>query len=83
MLWALLTFEKYEPTNYDVCGMKRYSQNILQWNKNDMISTKATTGEFSLFEQKNPYCKSLGKKVRLIQNNSFSFDACKNELILL
>ena len=32
-LRALLTFEKYETTNYEVFGMRRYSQNIFQWNK--------------------------------------------------
>ena len=29
-LRALLTFEKYEATYYDVSGMRRYSQNIFQ-----------------------------------------------------
>ena len=39
---TLLTFEKYKTTNYDVSGMRRYSRNILHWNKNDMKSTKMT-----------------------------------------
>ena len=33
---ALLTFEKYETTYYDVYVMRRYSRNIFQWNKNDI-----------------------------------------------
>ena len=35
---ALITFEKYETTNYDVGKIRRYGQNILQWNK---IKTKS------------------------------------------
>ena len=45
-LRALLIFEKYETTNYDISGMRRYSRNKLQWNKNDMNSIKMTNGDF-------------------------------------
>ena len=47
MLGALLTFDKYETTNYDVCGMRRYSRNILQLNKNDIKRMKMTTRDYS------------------------------------
>ena len=40
---TLLIFEKYETTNFDVCGMRRYNWNILQWNKNDIKSMRMTT----------------------------------------
>ena len=40
---AFLTFEKYETTNYEVGGTRRYCQNILQWNKNNMNSMKWPT----------------------------------------
>ena len=43
---VLLHFEKYETTNYDVNGMRRYSWNMFQRNKNDMESTKMTTGDY-------------------------------------
>ena len=43
---ALLTFEKYETTNYGLSGIYRYSQNIFQWNKNNMESTRMTTGDY-------------------------------------
>ena len=43
---ALLTFEKYKITN--VCGMRRYSRNIFQWNKNDIKSRKMTNGDYSI-----------------------------------
>ena len=46
ILRDLLTFEKYETTNYNLSGKRRYSQNILQWNKNDMNSMKMTNGDF-------------------------------------
>ena len=45
MLGTLLTFEKYETTNYDECGMRRYSWHMFQWNKNDMKCMKMTTGD--------------------------------------
>ena len=35
-LWALLTFEKYKTTNFDVYEIRSYSRNIFQWNKNDI-----------------------------------------------
>ena len=31
--WALLTFEKYETINYDVCSTRSYSRNILVCRK--------------------------------------------------
>ena len=43
---ALLTFKKYKTTNYDVSGMRRYNQNIFQWNKNDLQSTKMNNGDY-------------------------------------
>ena len=43
---VLLTFEKYKTTNYDISGMRRYCRNILQWNKNNMKSTKMTNGDY-------------------------------------
>ena len=46
ILQALLLFKKYETTYYDVNGMRRYSQKILQWNTNDMKSMKMTTGDY-------------------------------------
>ena len=45
-LRALLTLEKYEKTNHDICVMRRYGQNIFQWNKNDIKSTRMTTGDY-------------------------------------
>ena len=39
------TFEKYKTTNYDVSGKRRYSRNILQWNKNNMNSMKMINGD--------------------------------------
>ena len=38
-----LILKKYKTMNYDACRMRRYSWNILQWNKNDMKSMKMTT----------------------------------------
>ena len=32
--------------------MGRYNQNILQWNKNDMKSTKITNGDYYLIATK-------------------------------
>ena len=46
MLRALLTLEKYETTNNDVCGMRRCSLNIVQWSKNDTKSMEMTTGDY-------------------------------------
>ena len=46
-LRALLTFEKYETTNYHVSGMRRYTRNVLQWNKNDIKSTRMTNRDYS------------------------------------
>ena len=37
-------------TPSDASGMRRYSRNILQWNKNDMNSSKMTNGDY--FESK-------------------------------
>ena len=48
ILRALLTFEKYETTNYDISGMRRYCRNILQWNKSNLKSTKMTNGDYWL-----------------------------------
>ena len=33
-------------TNDDVYTMRRYSRNILQWNKNNIKSTRMTTGDY-------------------------------------
>ena len=33
--------------NYDLCTMRRYIRNILKWNKNDIKSTRVTTGDYS------------------------------------
>ena len=49
MLRALSLCEKYGTTNYDVSGMRRYSWNILQWNKNDIKSTKMTIETILLY----------------------------------
>ena len=32
--------------NYDVGRMRRHTQNILQWNKNDIKSTRMTNGDY-------------------------------------
>ena len=48
MLRALLIFEKYETTTYD-CRMRSYSQNIFQWNKNEIRSTRMTTGYYCFY----------------------------------
>ena len=37
-----------ETNNYDVCRMRRYTQNILQWNKNDIKGMRMTTGDYFL-----------------------------------
>ena len=34
--------------------MRRYSRNILQWNKNKMISMKMTNGGFSFYSGQHP-----------------------------
>ena len=49
-LRALFTFEKYETINYDVCRMRRYRWNKLQWEENDMKRTKMPTGDYSIFK---------------------------------
>ena len=53
MLQALLLFENYETTNYDVSGMRRYRRIIFQWKKNDMKSTKMTNGDYYKFQSNN------------------------------
>ena len=45
---ALLTSEKYETINYDVCCMRRYSRNILQWTKTMQKAWKCPTGDYDL-----------------------------------
>ena len=52
---ALVTIEKYERTNYDVCRMGRYIRNIFQWNKNKTKSTKMT--QWILLLTQNPQTK--------------------------
>ena len=48
MLQALLTLKKYETTNYDMGGMRMYSRNIFQWNKNDIKSNRMETTYFNV-----------------------------------
>ena len=63
ILRALLTIEKYETRNYDVSGMRRYSWNILQWNKNDTNSMKMTNGDYSFCSRQHP---NSGKNIQQI-----------------
>ena len=49
-LRALLAFEKYKTTNYEIIEIRRYSRNTLQWNKNDM---KTTTGDCWFYAKQN------------------------------
>ena len=45
--YFLLRMLTFLTTNDDVCTMRKNSQNILQWNKSDIKSTKMTTGDYS------------------------------------
>ena len=44
----LSTLPKVQRKNYDVSGMGRYIQNILQWEENYIKSKKMTNGDYFL-----------------------------------
>ena len=49
MLRTLFSFEKYKTNIDEVGGKRRYSENILQWCKNDFKSKNNTNGDYYLF----------------------------------
>ena len=57
-------------TTYDdVCTMRRFSRDILQWNKSDIKSTRVTTGDYSItyclitfFDKTNPTQLKVAKR---------------------
>ena len=42
----LFFYKKKYKKNYDVARMGRYTQNILQWNKNNIKSMRMTNGDY-------------------------------------
>ena len=43
---ALFILKQPETINYDVCRMRRYRQNILQWEENDTECMKRPAGNY-------------------------------------
>ena len=44
--WAPFFSKPTETTNYDVCIMRRYRRNILQWEENDIECMKIPSGDY-------------------------------------
>ena len=59
MLRTLSSFEKYKTNVDDDRGNRRYSQNILQWSKNDFKSKKTTNGDYS-------FCRHINLRIKFI-----------------
>ena len=47
MMWALFISKPTETTNYDVCAMRGYRLNILQWEEKSKECMKIPTGDYS------------------------------------
>ena len=69
-LRTLSLFEKYKTNIDDVRKKRRYSQNILQFSKNDFKSRKSTNGD---------YCFGLICQQSIHMNNTFPVQACAKD----
>ena len=52
MMRALFILKPIETTNYDVCTMRRYRRNILQWKENNKECLKRPNGDYLKEEEK-------------------------------
>ena len=51
--------------NYDIGRMGRHTQNILKWNKNDIKSTRMTTGDYFIAPRRHGHVNSCEKMMQL------------------
>ena len=68
-----LNFEKYESIISDVSGIRRYSRNILQWNKIKTNSTKMTQWRLLMSHENNMNYAKTFEDLNLCSWNNETF----------